>query len=236
MNRKPPLAQALLTSVLCFTPLAVEAQFTPTQAPTGQLQNLAILKPPAGAKVAIVVFEDLGCPHCAAAHPVELEVAQRYHVPLVRYDSPIRSHIWTFQGAVDARYIQQKYGQQASEAYRGDLFKAQMSIASLDDLQRFTQNWLQQHGKQMPMLLDPDGSLAKQVSADLEVGRKINVGWTPTLLVVTATKQQVISGADAQHGSAEDLAPVVQAALAQVAPLPSRHSPQQPEDIKNGKP
>ena len=208
------LVLALVVSSLISPPHSC-AQFTTPQAPTGELHDLATLKPPAGSKVAIVVFEDLGCPHCAAAHPVELEVSQKYHVPLVRYDSPIRSHIWTFQGAVDARYIQKTYGQQASEFYRGDLFKAQMSIGSLDDLQHFTQNWLQGHGKQMPMLIDPDGSLAKLVQADLDVSRRLNVGWTPTIIVVTRDKQQVVAGADGTSGKPEDIGPVVQAALSQ---------------------
>ena len=211
------LRLGLIAAALCLTPTLARAQFTTPQASTGQLQNLATLKPPAGSKVAIVVFEDLGCPHCATAHPIELEVSQKYHVPIVRYDSPIRSHIWTFQGAVNARYIQKTYGQQASEFYRGDLFKAQMSIASLDDLQRFTQNWLQQHGKQAPMLIDPDGSLAKQIQADLDVSHKLNVGWTPTILVVTATKQQVVTGSNGTDGKPEDLEPVVQAAVSQIS-------------------
>lgn len=226
MFRNRILATALLAGCLAGSPLALHAQFTTAQASTGQLQNLALLKPPANARVAIVVFEDLGCPHCATAHPIELEVAQKYHVPLVRYDCPIRSHVWTFQGAVDARYVQKTYGPQAAEMYRGDLFKAQMSIGSLDDLQRFTQNWLQAHGKQMPMLIDPDGSLAKQVTADRDLANKINLGWTPTLIVVTNTKQQVVAGANATSGKAEDLAPVVQAAVQQTSPSHPAHAAQ----------
>ena len=201
---------------LCLTPSAAHAQFT-RQAPTGQLQDLALLKPPTGSKVAVVVFEDLGCPHCAAAHPIELEVCSRYHVPLVRYDAPIRSHIWTFQGAVNARYIQEKLSPQLAEAYRGDVFRSQMQISSLEDLQQFTQTWLQHHAKGMPMLIDPDGSLARQINADLDLGRKINVGWTPTILVVSRDKQQVICGANGTDGRPEDIAPVVQAALEQTA-------------------
>jgi protein-disulfide isomerase len=222
MIRKPLRTQALLAAALCLSPILANAQFTTPQASTGQLQNLSLLKPPPNAKVAIVVFEDLGCPHCAAAHPIELEVSQRYHVPVVRYDCPIRSHVWTFQGAVDARYILKTYGPQAAEDFRGALFKAQMSLASIDDLHRFTQTWLTQHGKQMPMLVDPDSSLAKQVQADLDLAHKINVGWTPTLLVVTSTKQQVVMGADASSGKPEDLPGVVQAAVGQLSPSHSQ--------------
>ncbi len=218
---RPILLALLLAAALSSTPTLAHAQFTTAQASNGQLRDLATLRPPAGSKVAIVVFEDLGCPHCAAAHPIELEVAKKYHVPIVRYDSPIRSHVWTFQGAVDARYIQQKYGPQVSETFRGDLFKAQMSISSLDDLQHFTQNWLQQHGKPMPPAIDPDGSLAKQVNADLDVSHRLNVGWTPTILVISNTKQQVVTGSNGIDGKAEDLAPVVQAAVAGTTPARS---------------
>lgn len=97
-------ALALATSLM---PLAVQAQFAGTP-PSNGLHNLSLLKPPAGSKVAIVVFEDLGCPACAHAHPIELQVAAATHVPILRFDFPIEAHIWTQQGAVCARYIQIK--------------------------------------------------------------------------------------------------------------------------------
>ena len=217
MIPKAPLLQALLATSLCLTP-TLYAQFTTPQAPTGPLHNLATLKPPPGAKVALVVFEDLGCPHCAAAHPVELQVSTQDHIPIVRYDTPIRAHVWTFQGAVNARYIQEKISPQLAEAYRTDLFKSQMSIASLDDLQHFTQAWLQHHNKPLPNPIDPDGSLLKQVTADRDLAKNLGVAWTPTILVITQNKQQVVMGADPTEGEPQDIAPVVQAALAQVTP------------------
>ena len=66
MIRKSLLAPAVLAFSLWLLPFASWAQFPTAQSFPGQLQNLAILKPPPGAKVAIIVFEDLGCPHCAA--------------------------------------------------------------------------------------------------------------------------------------------------------------------------
>ena len=49
---------------------ALQAQFI--GAPThDDFRDTTILRPPAGSKVAIIVFEDLGCPACARAHPLE---------------------------------------------------------------------------------------------------------------------------------------------------------------------
>jgi hypothetical protein len=215
---------ASLAAALCL-PFTARGQFT-AQAPTGVLKNLSLLKPPSNSKVAIVVFEDLGCPHCAAAHPIELQAASQTHVPLERYDLPIPSHVWTYEGAVCARYIQDRISPQLATEFRTDLFAAQMRIASKEDVLQFTQSWLQRHGKQMPFVMDPDGSLAKQVDADVDLGRRLNVSWTPTIVVVTDHKQQVICGADAQSGDPRNIAPVVEAALAQVnsQPQATRHT------------
>lgn len=209
---------ASMAAVLCL-PAAARAQFT-TQAPVGPLQNLSLLKPPSKSKVAIVVFEDLGCPHCAAAHPIELQAAAATHVEIERYDLPIPGHVWTYEGAVCARYIQDRISPALANQFRTDLFAAQMKIASKEDVLQFTQLWLQHHGKQMPFVMDPDGSLAKQVDADVQLGQRLNVSWTPTIIVVTDHKQQVICGASAQGGDPKEIAPVVEAALAQVQSQP----------------
>ena len=70
-----------------------EAQFI--GAPThDDFRDTTILRPPAGSKVAIIVFEDLGCPACARAHPLEHQAAEQFHVPLMRHDFPIpASHL-----------------------------------------------------------------------------------------------------------------------------------------------
>ena len=124
--------------------MCMRAQFYGV-APANSLHSLSMLKPPAGKDVAIVVFEDLGCPACAHAHPIELQTSTEMHVPILRYDFPLQAHIWTFQGAVYARYIQEKIDPRLADAYRSDVFAAQMSIANKDDLQKFTEHWLQRH-------------------------------------------------------------------------------------------
>lgn len=196
-------------------PMALHAQFSGV-APANPLHDLSILKPPAGKNVAIVVFEDLGCPACAHAHPIEIQTAAATHVPIMRYDFPIQAHIWTFQGAVYARYIQEKIDPRLADAYRSDVFAAQMSIANREDLQRFTELWLQRHGQHMPFVLDADQLLAKAVQTDYDLGRRVNVNYTPTIIVVTRDKQQVVCGTGHNdYDNPDNIRSVVEAAQAQ---------------------
>ena len=62
------------------------------------------LKPPPGAKVAVVMFEDLECPDCARAYPVVRDAAKAHNVPVVLHDFPLPVHNWSFDAAIYARY------------------------------------------------------------------------------------------------------------------------------------
>ncbi|MGH9595352.1 MAG: DsbA family protein [Edaphobacter sp.] len=212
MQRQKHRLTLLTTIVFFLSPLVLSAQFLGTS-PQSSFRNLALLQPPAGSKVAIVVFEDLGCPACAHAHPVEIEAARRANVPLLRYDFPIAGHVWTFQGAVYARYIQDKISPRLAEEFRSDVFAAQASIATKDDIERFTRLWLQRHNQSLPFVIDPDGSLAKAVKADYDLGIRINLTHTPTILVITKDQRQVVCGADSTSDPSKTL-PTVEAALA----------------------
>lgn len=202
---------ATVAVMLALLPVVSRAQFAGNAAPNN-IHGAALPKPPGGDKVAIVVFEDLGCPACAHAHAIELDAAIKAHVPLLRYDFPIPAHIWTFQGAVCARYIQNKIGPAMAEEYRKDVFASQRTISNKDDLQRFTQAWLERRHQQMPFVIDPDGSLAKAVKADFDLGLRVNVEYTPTVVVVTNDKYQVVCGTRTGSDDPARIFPVVQAA------------------------
>jgi protein-disulfide isomerase len=203
-------AACLVVSILA---LPAPGQFY-GNGPNPGFKDTSMLKPPAGHKVAVIVFEDLGCPGCANAHPYELKATGQTGVPLVRYDFPLAAHIWTFQAAVCARYIQDKISAELAGQYRTDVFAAQQSITGKDDLQRFTQAWMTRHGKQMPFVIDPDGALAKKVQADYDLGRRLNVQYTPTVVVVTKDKYQVVCGVKDSMNPAKIL-PAVEGAIAQ---------------------
>src|SRR5712671_3695616 len=63
------------------------------------------VKPPAGAALAIVEFEDLQCPKCAAVTGVVHDAARVYKIPLVRFDFPLPMHNWSKQAAIIGRYF-----------------------------------------------------------------------------------------------------------------------------------
>jgi protein-disulfide isomerase len=205
---------ASLALALTLAAPAARAQFL-GQGPRDGFLDTTILRPPAGSKVALIVFEDLGCPFCARAHPLELKAVEQTHVTLLRYDFPLAAHVWTFEGAVCARYIQDHISPQLAGEFRSDVFASQGLIANKDDIDQFTATWLKKHGHTMPPALDPDGALAKEVSADLTLGQRLNVQFTPTIVVVTRDQYQVIAGGKDGGGDPEQILPVVQAAIAQ---------------------
>jgi protein-disulfide isomerase len=170
-------------TALISTP-AVAQQAVP--GPGTKFKDTSMIKPPPGAKVAIYEFEDMECPACAHAFPVVHQAIEHYKIPLIRHDFPLGpAHPWSFEAAVDARYIQDKISPKTAEEYRGAVFAAQLSIATKDDLATFTRKFFQSHGGQMPFVVDPSGQFAKEVKDDRALGDKLGVSETPTILVCT---------------------------------------------------
>lgn len=149
------------------------------------LKDTSILKPPAGAKVAIFEFEDLECPACAHAFPIVHATVARYNVPLVRRDYPWWFHTWSFDAAVTARYIQDKISPQLADDFRRDVFASQERIASKDDLLTYTSAWFKSHGRKLPSVIDASGACRSEVEADHALGDRLGVASTPCIIVVT---------------------------------------------------
>lgn len=179
------MKRILMAFVMGWTGVASAQSALPPSGAT-PFHDTSMLKPPAGAKVAIVEFEDLECPLCAHVSPLVFGAMDRYHIPRVHHDFLIPSHQWSRSAAICARYLEDKVAPEVSEEYRRDVFASQQAIASQDDLQRFTQRWFQSHGRQMPFVMDPSGRFAAEVEADCTLGRRLGVLHTPTLLVVSA--------------------------------------------------
>ena len=149
-------------------------------------RNTALMKPPAGAAVAIFEFEDMECPGCAAEYPVVRATAARWHVPLLRKDFTLLSHTWSLDAAVYARLLQDGPQPSLAEAYRKDVFGMQTHIASRDDLKQWTAKWFRNHGRPLPMAADMGGKARAEVLEDRAFGDRIGVHETPTFFVVTA--------------------------------------------------
>jgi len=151
---------------------------------TTQVHDPAALKPPPGARVAIIEFEDLECPDCANANPLLKEAAAKYNIPWVRHDFPLPQHNWSFQAAVNARFFDTK-SKTLGNDYRDAVFANQVSIETLDELQQFTQRFASSHGVALPFAIDPMGRLSQQVKDDRDLGQRVGVEHTPTIWIVT---------------------------------------------------
>jgi protein-disulfide isomerase len=179
----PASVRLLAAALLLATPAF--AQFSAPPNTANAFKDTSPVKPPAGARVAIYEFEDLECPACSHAFPIVHAAVDKYKIPLVRHDFPLKMHIWSRDAAIIARYIQDKIDPKAAEEYRRAVFASQMSIGSKDDLQRFTQKYFQSHGRVMPFVVDPTGQFAAEVQADYTLGERIGLTQTPTIFVVT---------------------------------------------------
>jgi protein-disulfide isomerase len=151
---------------------------------TTPVHDASALKPPPGARVAIIEFEDLECPDCARANPMLKDAAASYNIPWVRHDFPLPQHNWSFQAAVNARFFDTS-SKTIGNDYRDAIFANQPTIESPADLQQFTQQFASQHGVALPAAIDPDGQLAQAVKADHDLGQRIGIEHTPTIWIVT---------------------------------------------------
>jgi protein-disulfide isomerase len=165
--------------------LPANAQRTVGQPQDTPFKDTSMIKPPPGQKIAIYEFEDLECPACALMHPIVVQAIQHYKIAFVRRDFPLPMHIWSTDAAIWARYLQDKVSPAVAADYRTAVFASQAGIGSKDDMLAFTRRFFQQHGLQMPFVVDPAGELRKEVFADRAVGEKLGVSQTPTLFVCT---------------------------------------------------
>ena len=173
---------AAVAALSLFAGISARAQFSGPQGT--QVHDPSVLKPPTGARVAIVEFEDMECPDCARANPLLKEAANQYKIPWVRHDFPLSFHPWSFQAAVNARWFDLK-SKSVGDEYRDQVFANQPSITSLDVLRTFTEKFAKDHGMALPFAIDPQGKLTAEVKADYALGQRVGIEHTPTIWVVT---------------------------------------------------
>lgn len=166
--KKPLLLSLTLPLLLCSFALA---------------QDPALLRPPKGSPVALIVFEDLQCPKCRIDSPLEEQAAKAHKIPLVRHDFPLPMHNWSFNAAVIARYFDTQ-SKDLGNQFRDYIFQHQPEITP-DNLQGFAQKFATDHKTDLPFVVDPQGKFAAEVTADKELGRKVGIAHTPTIYVVS---------------------------------------------------
>jgi protein-disulfide isomerase len=142
------------------------------------------LRPPKGAQVAIVVFEDLQCPQCRRVAPILEQASKTYKIPLVRHDFPLPMHNWSYEAAVIAHYFDATSKGLGNE-FRDYCFSNQLEI-NPQNLRGYAERFATAHKVEFPFVVDPQGKFAAEVNADREVGKAIKLEHTPTVYIVSS--------------------------------------------------
>ncbi len=141
------------------------------------------LRPPKGAQVALVVFEDLQCPQCGRVAPLLEQASRTYKIPLIQHDFPLPLHNWSFDAAVMARYFD-THSKELGNAFRATVFEHQMEI-NPQNFRGFAEKFAAEHKIALPFVVDPNGKLAGLVRADKDLGLSLHIDHTPTIWVVS---------------------------------------------------
>jgi protein-disulfide isomerase len=152
-------------------------------AAAGEALNPA-LRPPKGAQVALVVFEDLQCPQCRRVSPILEQASKTYKIPLIRHDFPLPMHNWSYDAAVMARYFDSNSKTLGNE-FRDYIFSNQLEI-NPQNLRSYAEKFAAEHKVGFPFVVDPQGKFAAEVNADRDIGKAIKLEHTPTVYVVSS--------------------------------------------------
>ena len=180
------MLRSLALTMLLASTVGALAQTSVPANQVSPLKDTTSLKPPAGAKVAIIEYEDLECPYCAKAFPIIHAAAKHYNLALDECDFQISYHHWSHDAALCAHYLKAKVSPVLAEEYRREVFASQARIGSRDDLQNFTRAFFDRNGQHMPFVVDPARQFDKEIAASTEQARKIGINETPSIFVVTA--------------------------------------------------
>ena len=144
----------------------------------------SVFRPPKGAQMAIVVFEDLQCPMCSRTAPLIEQASKTYKIPIVRHDFPLPMHNWSYQAAIFARYFD-THSKALGNEFRDNIFQNQMEITP-QNLRGYAEKFATEHKVDLPFIIDPNGKLAAAVNADRDLGKAIKLDHTPTVYIVSS--------------------------------------------------
>lgn len=162
------------------------------------------LKPPPGAKVAIVMFEDLECPSCAFNFPTVEQAGAAHNIPVMLRDFPLGpKHPWSFEAAVYARFFDSK-SEKLGNDFRAYIFRNQPQI-NPTNLRQYVQKFADDNKIPLPFAVDPEGKLKAKVEADHDLGLRIGINQTPTIFVVSNKESQQVEKIDQLNQVIEDV-------------------------------
>lgn len=196
---------------------------------TGALSAFAAetcsVKPPAGAALAIVEFEDLQCPRCAAVAPVVHNAARDYKIPLVRYDFPLAMHNWSKQASIIGRYFDHLSAapgakdKNLGDEYRKYIFENQPAITP-GGLRAYAETFAKSKGVTLPANVDPNGELQKEVDVSYACGVTNRIQHTPTIFLVKndSSAPVEVTDVDKLYATIDSMLPKGQPKSAAAAP------------------
>lgn len=166
-------------AVLCGVVLAVAAAVSVA----AQDSPETVFRPPKGAQMAIVVFEDLQCPMCRRTAPLVEQASKTYKIPVIRHDFPLPIHNWSYEAAVMARYFD-THSKAVGNEFRDYIFQNQLEV-NPQNLRGWAEKFAADHKIDLPFIIDPGGKLAAEVNADRDLGNAIKINHTPTVYIVS---------------------------------------------------
>jgi protein-disulfide isomerase len=184
LRMRSRLLSSLIVVVFFVAAAGAHAQFG-VSSPGTQVHDASPLKPPAGARVAMVEFADFECPLCGAHNSILKAAVSRYKIPWIRHDFPLPYHAWAIDAAVNARWFD-LHSKTLGDEYRDAVFANQSSIYSPGVLRQFTAKFASSHHLALPFAIDPQGRLAAAVKADKALGERVGIDHTPTVFIVTS--------------------------------------------------
>ena len=143
-----------------------------------------VFRPPKGAHVAIVVFEDLQCPMCRRTAPLVEQASKTYKIPVVRHDFPLPMHNWSYQAAIMARYFD-TFSKSMGNDFRDYIFENQLDVTP-QTLRGYAEKFAAAHKVDLPFVIDPNNKFAAEVNADRNLGTAIKIDHTPTVYIVSS--------------------------------------------------
>jgi protein-disulfide isomerase len=180
-TKTPGSAAANAAGVPAKVPAAARPAGDGAAAPSKPADG-SVLDRPTGTNVAIVVFEDLQCPDCRAAHPVLRQASKTEDVPLVIKDFPIARHEWAFPAAILAKWFEYE-SPELGVQFRDFVFANQEQITP-ENLRDAAEQFAQLFGKTLPENVDPDGKLQSRVQADYDLAVAMGLRYVPLIFVI----------------------------------------------------
>ena len=181
----------LLTSTLLLTSLALAGSQS-SSAQSGTARNVG----PVTAAVRIDLFSDFECPACKALHEqtvtrVKEDFARQGKVRLVHHDFPLPQHKQARRAATLAAAAD-KLGK--FDVVADALFKQQETWSKSGNVDDVVDSVLTPAERKKIDELAKDPAIAKNIEQDIELGNRMQVNSTPTMVITHNGKPSPVVG------------------------------------------